>query len=92
MLSILYSPDKDWIEHEIEATVSHDKDWIEHEIEATVNGSQLHASPQSICDSRKKKKDQRLPTLTWKTLSPFIHATNLDSVVLPAPLTPINSK
>ena len=56
MLSILYSPDKDWIEHEIEATVSPDKDWIEHEIEATVNGSQLHASPQSICDSTKKKR------------------------------------
>ena len=38
MLSILYSPEKDWIEHEIEAMVSPDKDWIEHEIEATVNG------------------------------------------------------
>lgn len=31
-------------------------------------------------------------TLTWKTLRPFIHATNLDNVVLPAPLTPIKSK
>ena len=31
-------------------------------------------------------------TLTWKTLKPFIHATNLDSVVFPAPLTPINNK
>ena len=31
-------------------------------------------------------------TLTWKTLKPFIHATNLDNVVLPAPLTPINNK
>ena len=31
-------------------------------------------------------------TLTWKTLKPFIQATNLDKVVLPAPLTPINNK
>ena len=30
--------------------------------------------------------------MTWKTLKPFIHATNLDNVVFPAPLTPINSK
>ena len=52
----MYSPDKDWIEHEIEATVSANKDWIEHEIEATVNGSQLHASLQSISDSREKKR------------------------------------
>ena len=63
MLPILYSPDKDWIEHEIEATVSPDKDWIEHEIEATVNGSQLHASPQSICDSKKQKRKGYQPWL-----------------------------
>jgi len=34
----------------------------------------------------------RKHTLTWKTLKPFIQATNLDKVVLPAPLTPINNK
>ena len=31
-------------------------------------------------------------TLIWKRLSPLIQATNLDSVVLPAPLTPISNK
>ena len=31
-------------------------------------------------------------TFTWKTLSPFIQATNLDRVVFPAPLTPISSR
>ena len=48
MLSILYSPDKDW---------------IEHEIEATVNKSRLYASPQSICDSTKKKKKAKATNL-----------------------------
>ncbi|CAN7950632.1 unnamed protein product, partial [Ixodes pacificus] len=31
-------------------------------------------------------------TLIWKTLRPFIQATKRESVVLPAPLTPINSR
>ena len=41
--------------------------------------------------TRKNSKRSK-QTLTWKTFRPFIHATNLDSVVLPAPLTPINNK
>ena len=31
-------------------------------------------------------------TLTWKMERPLIQATNLERVVLPAPLTPINSR
>ncbi|CAN7979473.1 unnamed protein product, partial [Ixodes pacificus] len=31
-------------------------------------------------------------TLIWKTLRPFIQATKRESVVLPAPLTPISSR
>ncbi len=33
-----------------------------------------------------------LCTLTWNTLSPFIQATKRDSVVLPAPDTPMSSR